>query len=96
VGAEELIKSWVDDSANHALVWANDWTIFAHGVRTKCEACGRAVSVWPIVAAKKASNPNLHIICKEKCMPLSLKIAGPLLFGGRISDNVLPKGLKDF
>ena|ERR1700683_2108575 len=94
---EQLIKSWCDDSATHALVWADDWTSESRGLQRPCEACGRLVSVWPVVVQKKVENPRLHVICRAKCMAVSIKVSGkPLPFGGRISNNTLPDSLKEF
>lgn len=91
---EQLIRSWEVDDADHALVWANDWDPFCRGVRTQCEACGRVVSVWPIVLETRAANPRLHILCRAKCMAISLKIHGPVPFGGTITGNGWPKKME--
>jgi hypothetical protein len=88
---ETLVKEWHDDPADHAVVWAGDWDPFCRGVRTQCEGCGRAVSVWPVVLEKHAANPRLHILCRVKCMAICLKVCGPVPFGGRITENVLPQ-----
>jgi hypothetical protein len=96
MNAAQLIQSWQDDDADHGVVWARDWDPFCRGVRAQCEGCGRVVSVFPIVLETRAANPLLHILCREKCMAISLKICGPLKFGGRIEENVLPKDLQRF
>jgi hypothetical protein len=95
--AEQLIKSWCDDSAEHSLIYAHNWNPFtSRGVLRLCEICGDAVSVWPDVAEKAATNPRVHILCKPKCMALSVKISGPVPYGGAIRENVLPTKLREF
>lgn len=93
---EELVKLWKDDTAEHAIVWAHDWSSRSRGVRCLCEGCGRPISVWPVVADKRAANPRMHVLCRAKCMAICLKVNGPMPFGGQIKDNALPEGLEKF
>lgn len=90
---EEVIRFWRDDKAEHFIVWAQDWHPEARGVLWHCELCGRLVSVWPVVVEKAKADPLLHIICKTKCMPLSVK-DGPVPYGGSIKNNELPESLR--
>jgi hypothetical protein len=96
MNVEQLVKDWVSDTADHVIVWARDWDPFWRGARCQCEGCGRALSVWPIILAKRAANPRLHILCRAKCMSISLRVSGPVKFGGTIQENVLPEKLEKF
>jgi hypothetical protein len=96
VRAAQLIQSWKDDSAEHALIWAEEWTPLSRGLQRECETCGQLVSIWPRVAEIVAANPLCHVVCRSKCMPICILITGPVPFGGRIVNNVLPGRLKDW
>ena len=92
--AEEKIKAWKDDSADHAVIYAHDWSPESDGVKRICEGCGREISVWPVVARKALENPRFHVLCKSRCLAVAIKVNGPLRFGGRITHNTLPDELE--
>lgn len=92
--AAELFKAWEDDAAQHAIVWCHDWNLRSHGLPIPCEGCGRLVSAFPVVVEKLS--PYFHIVCQKQCMAVALEISGPIPFGGRIIDNVLPAALEEF
>ena len=78
---EEIIKSWHDDSRNHGIIYCHVWSPFSRGSRTVCEGCGCAISAWPIVIEESKRSPLFHLLCREKCMGLSVKVSGPIKFG---------------
>jgi hypothetical protein len=91
----ELFRSWHEDTADHAIIWCTDWSpFFSTRMPSKCEACGRLISAFPVVLAKLG--PRFHVVCREKCMAIGLEVCGPVPFGGRIADNVLPEKLREF
>jgi hypothetical protein len=90
----ELFRSWEDDNAKHAIVWCSDWSLYSRGLPIPCEGCGRLISAWPVVLEK--SGPYFHLVCKDKCMPIAITSCGPIPFGGRITENVLPAALEEF
>jgi hypothetical protein len=96
MSAEEKLKQWRDDSAQHGLIWASVWGPESRGVKRSCELCGIPISVWPVVAETAAKNPLFHLLCREKCLQLAVAICGPIPFAGRIRENELPPQLKRF
>jgi hypothetical protein len=93
--AEQLIKEWIDDTADHAIIFCSAWTPLSRGIKTACQACGREISAWPLVAAVAKRNPLFHLICRQNCMAIMLRF-GPVPYGGAIKENILPAGLEKF
>lgn len=89
---EELFRIWRDDPEEHHLIFAHDWNRHSAGLPVSCEACGRLVSMYP--ASKAKAGPRVHLLCRRECMSIALKVSGPIKWGGRIIENVLPERLR--
>jgi hypothetical protein len=94
---EEQLKFWIEDPViEYAFVFASDFGPASRGLERPCDACGRPVSVWPVVVEKQRENSKLKVLCRSLCLPITLKIKGPMPFYGNVSNNQLPEKLKKF
>jgi hypothetical protein len=85
------IEEWHQATEDHALICCGPWVPWVRGDRAECENCAAGVSIFP--AAKAKLGPRVHVICWG-CFAALRRMGSEIQFGGRITNNVLPEGLR--